>query len=61
VPFKWVNLHRYITDLRKNDGRSKSRVLIFANRIKTVNFIGDILKRHGGGGCTSRMQSTHSA
>jgi len=31
--------------LRKADGRSKSRVLVFANRIKTVNFIGDLLMR----------------
>ena len=44
---KGRKLLKHITDLRKNDGRSKSRVLVFANRIKTVNFIGDMLKRHG--------------
>ena len=40
-------LLKHVTDLRKNDGRSKSRVLVFANRIKTVNFVGETLRRHG--------------
>ena len=40
-------LLKHVTELRKNDGRSKSRVLIFANRIKTVNFVGETLRRHG--------------
>jgi len=44
---KGRKLLKHLTDLRKNDGRSKSRVLVFANRIKTVNFVGDMLKRHG--------------
>ena len=40
-------LLKHVTELRKNDGRSKSRVLVFANRIKTVNFVGETLRRHG--------------
>jgi ATP-dependent RNA helicase DDX5/DBP2 len=40
-------LLKHVTDLRENDGRSKSRVLVFANRIKTVNFVGETLRRHG--------------
>ncbi len=49
---KGRKLLKHITELRKNDGRSKSRVLVFANRIKTVNFVGDMLKRHGEKVCT---------
>jgi ATP-dependent RNA helicase DDX5/DBP2 len=44
---KGRKLLKHITELRKNDARSRSRVLVFANRIKTVNFVGDMLKRHG--------------
>ena len=44
---KGRKLLKHITELRKNDGRSRSRVLVFANRIKTVNFVGDMLRRHG--------------
>ena len=40
-------LLKHLTDLRKNDGRSRSRVLVFVNRIKTVNFVGETLRRHG--------------
>ena len=40
-------LLKHLTELRKNDGRSRSRVLVFANRIKTVNFVGETLRRHG--------------
>ena len=49
---KGRKLLKHITELRKNDGRSRSRVLVFANRIKTVNFVGDMLKRHGEKVCT---------
>ena len=37
---------KYITKLRESDGRARSRVLVFANRIKTVQFIADLCKRH---------------
>ena len=40
-------LMKYITKLRAADGRARSRVLVFANRIKTVQFIADLCKRHG--------------
>ena len=40
-------LLKHVTDLRENDGRSKSRVLVFANRIKTVRFVAETLRRHG--------------
>ena len=40
-------LLKHVAELRKNDGRSRSRVLVFANRIKTVNFVGETLRRHG--------------
>jgi len=39
-------LMKYITKLRAEDGRARSRVLVFANRIKTVQFIADLCKRH---------------
>jgi len=39
-------LMKYITKLRAADGRARSRVLVFANRIKTVQFIADLCKRH---------------
>jgi len=39
-------LMKYITKLRESDGRARSRVLVFANRIKTVQFIADLCKRH---------------
>ena len=37
---------KYIAKLRAEDGRARSRVLVFANRIKTVQFIADLCKRH---------------
>jgi len=40
-------LMKYITKLRAADSRARSRVLVFANRIKTVQFIADLCKRHG--------------
>ncbi len=39
-------LMKYIAKLRAEDGRARSRVLVFANRIKTVQFIADLCKRH---------------
>lgn len=39
-------LMKYITKLRAADGRARSRVLVFANRIKTVQFIAELCKRH---------------
>ena len=40
-------LMKYVDNLRKEDGRARSRVLVFTNRIKTVNFVKDLLVKHG--------------
>ena len=40
-------LMKYVDNLRKEDGRARSRVLVFTNRIKTVKFVKDLLVKHG--------------
>ena len=40
-------LMKYVDKLRKEDGRARSRVLVFTNRIKTVKFVKDLLVKHG--------------
>ena len=40
-------LMKYVDTLRKEDGRARSRVLVFTNRIKTVKFVKDLLVKHG--------------
>ena len=38
---------KYVTKIRKEDSRARSRVLVFTNRIKTVRFVKDLLIKNG--------------
>ena len=40
-------LMKYVEKIRKDDGRARSRLLVFTNRIKTVQFVKDLLVKNG--------------